>query len=266
MSVRVAAFAAVLLLSACGLSEAAPTGPDVPLPPAGAAFDYQIGGGYQPAPGVEVVSRDHEDTPVPGLYTICYVNAFQSQPGAESDWDHDLILRDTDGDPVMDGDWGEALLDVGDPDKRERIAAVVGGWIDGCAAKGFQAVEPDNYDSFTRSQGLLDADDAQAFIRLLSARAHAAGLAIGQKNASELSVNRVANGLDFAIAEECGEQDICDEFTPFFDNLVIVVEYTRAGLDNACAKWGNRLSVVQRDLDVLPADEAEYLRRTCDDL
>ncbi|MFD9891439.1 endo alpha-1,4 polygalactosaminidase [Amycolatopsis sp. NPDC059027] len=232
-------------------------------PPAGAGFDYQIGGAYQPPSGVGVVSRDHDAAPAPGLYNICYVNTFQAQRGAEGSWDPDLLLRDANGTVVVDKDWNEALLDVRTDAKRQRIAAKVDGWIDQCAAKGYQAVEPDNYDSFTRSQNLLSADDAQAYIRLLSAHAHSKGLAIAQKNTSELSDRRQQNGLDFAVAEECGEQNNCGEYTPAFGNHVIVIEYTGQGLANACDKWAGSLSVVRRDRDVSPQGSAKYVRETC---
>ncbi|MFE5602127.1 endo alpha-1,4 polygalactosaminidase [Streptomyces coelicoflavus] len=232
-------------------------------PPAHAGFDYQIGGAYNPPAGVEVVSRDHSASPAPGLYNICYVNAFQAQPGAEGDWDDDLLLRDADGDVVYDTGWGEAFLDIRTADKRERIAEKVGTWIDGCADKGFQAVEPDNYDSYTRAGDLLDAADAQGLIRLLAERAHSDGLAIGQKNTVELAPNREENGLDFAVAEECGEWDECGDYTAEFGDRVIVVEYTAEGLSKACAGFGDELSIVRRDLDVSPAGSSGYVRETC---
>ncbi|MBQ0886099.1 endo alpha-1,4 polygalactosaminidase [Streptomyces sp. RM72] len=232
-------------------------------PPAHAGFDYQIGGAYTPPAGVEVVSRDHTASPAPGLYNICYVNAFQAQPGAEQDWDDDLLLRDANGDVVYDTDWGEAFLDIRTADKRERVAEKVGTWIDGCADKGFQAVEPDNYDSYTRAGDLLDAADAQGLIKLLAERAHADGLAIGQKNTVELAPNREANGLDFAVAEECGEWDECGDYTEAFGDRVIVIEYTANGLSKACAGFGDALSIVRRDLDVSPKGSSGYVRETC---
>ncbi|MEU3459391.1 endo alpha-1,4 polygalactosaminidase [Streptomyces sp. NPDC006733] len=239
------------------------TGGAVALPPAHAGFDYQIGGAYPPPEGVRVVVRDREAAPAAGVYTICYVNAFQAQPGAEGEWDADLLLRSADRSVVVDRDWNEALLDLSTADKRQRVAAKVGGWIDGCAAKGFRAIEPDNFDSYTRSQGLLTEDDAQAFVRLLSAHAHARGLAIGQKNTAELAAARVSNGLDFAVAEECGALDECAEYTAAFGSEVLVIEYTEQGLAKACAGWGGRLSVVRRDRDVTAAGGGGYLRQTC---
>lgn len=232
-------------------------------PPAHAKFDYQIGGGYAPPSGVTVVSRDHGDQPAPGLYNICYVNAFQAQPGTESEWG-DLLLRDAAGNIVYDEDWGEAFLDIRTAAKRQRIADRVNGWVDDCAAKGFQAVEPDNYDSYDRApDNLLTAAQAQAHIRLLSAHAHQAGLAIAQKNTVELAPNRVANGLDFAVAEECGFWEECGDYVDAFGNNVIVIEYDEEGMSLACDEWGDRLSIVMRDVDVSTPDSSGYVYQTC---
>ncbi|MEU1041917.1 endo alpha-1,4 polygalactosaminidase [Streptomyces sp. NPDC005551] len=241
---------------------AQPTRAGVRLPPPGAGFDYQIGGAYPPPAGVRVVSRDRSSPPAPGLYNVCYVNAFQAQPAERRSWPADLLLRDADGKVVMDRDWNEALLDIGTPAKRKRVAARVNRWIDGCAAKGFDAVEPDNYDSYTRSRHLLTADDAVAFAGLLSAHAHARHLAIGQKNTVELAGRRSRAGLDFAVAEECGEYDECGAYAKAFRDRVLVIEYTDRGLRKARAHFGGRLSIVRRDVLVSTPGDADYVRRT----
>ncbi|MHB9857305.1 endo alpha-1,4 polygalactosaminidase [Streptomyces sp. YIM S03343] len=240
-------------------SSAAPTG--VRLPPKHAGFDYQIGGAYTPPAGVRIVSRDRSSSPAPGLYNICYVNAFQAQPEERASWPADLLLRDADGDVVIDEDWNEPLLDIRTPAKRARVAERVNHWIDGCAAKGFDAIEPDNYDSYTRSQDLLTADDATAFITLLSRHAHSRRLAIGQKNTSELAGQRRRAGLDFAVAEECGEYDECGVYAKAFDDRVLVIEYTDSGLSKALKSYGNRLSIVRRDVDVSTPGSGEYVRK-----
>ncbi|WP_378053769.1 endo alpha-1,4 polygalactosaminidase [Actinophytocola glycyrrhizae] len=253
---------AVALLGAC---TAAPGEEEaIPLPPPHAAWDYQIGGAYDPPDGVEVVGRDHGDDPAAGLYNICYVNAFQAQPGAEDEWG-DLLLRDADGDVVYDEDWGEAVLDTSTGARRAGIAAKVNAWVDECADKGFQAVEPDNYDSFTRvPDELLSAGDNQALIRLLSAHAHNRGLAIAQKNTAELAGARETNGLDFAVVEECGHHDgECGRYTEAFGDHVVIVEYTTDGLDRACAGWADELSIVLRDVDVSAPDDEGYVYGTC---
>lgn len=242
-------------------SASRPAPATVRLPPLHADFDYQIGGAYPRPPHVRIVSRDRTAAPAPGLYNICYVNAFQAQPDERASWPADLLLRDADGEAVVDEDWGEALLDIGTAAKRERVAARVGRWIDGCAAKGFDAVEPDNYDSYTRSRHLLTANDATAFIALLSRHAHARHLAIAQKNTVELAGLRKRTGLDFAIAEECAEYDECGEYARAFADRVIVIEYSDSGLRKARSGFAGRLSIVRRDLDVSTPGSTGYVRK-----
>jgi hypothetical protein len=257
---RVLPLVGALVVALLATSDAAAA---VNLPPAHAKFDYQIGSAYTPPSGVRVVSRDHGDQPAAGLYNICYVNAFQAQPDTESEWG-DLLLRDANGAIVYDEDWGEAMLDIRTADKRQRIANKVDGWIDDCARKGFQAVEPDNYDSYTRAPSrLLTASQAQAFIKLLSAHAHSVGMAIAQKNTVELAGNRVANGLDFAVAEECADWDECGDYVDAFGNNVIVIEYSASGLRAACSGWGSTLSIVRRDVDVSAPGSGGYVYQTC---
>ncbi|MEU0132880.1 endo alpha-1,4 polygalactosaminidase [Streptomyces sp. NPDC006296] len=230
-------------------------------PPAHADFDYQIGEPYTPPAGVEVVSRDHTASPAAGLYSICYVNAFQAQPGAESEWG-DLLLRDAAGEIVYDEGWGEAILDIRTAAKRQRIAAKVNSWIDSCATKGFRAVEPDNLDTFARTD-LISEAQAKTFVRLLADHAHEKGLAIAQKNTSEFSLDRDETGLDFAVAEECGEWDECGDYTEGFGDDVIVIEYQEQAFRETCAEFGSRLSVVLRDVDVSAPGDGGYVRKTC---
>lgn len=259
----IAAAAALAGLLLASMSGRAPGSAAVTLPPAGGGFDYQIGGAYSPPPGVRVVTRDRRAAPAPGLYSICYVNAFQVQPDEQGQWPDDLVLRDAHGEPVIDEDWGEALLDLRTPELRQRVADKVNGWIDGCAGAGFQAVEPDNYDSYSRSKGLLTAVHAKEYLKLLSAHAHGKNLAIGQKNTVELAGDRQAVGLDFAVAEECGQYDECGAYVDAFGNNVIVIEYTDKGLEVACRGFGGRLSIVRRDAAVSTPDSSTYIHKTC---
>src|SRR4051812_13878225 len=78
------------------------------LPPAGARADYQLGGAYAPPAGVRVVTRDRAARPVPGDYSICYVNAFQTQDDERGWWrahHPSLLLRDARGHEVTDPGW-----------------------------------------------------------------------------------------------------------------------------------------------------------------
>ncbi|MEV7192410.1 endo alpha-1,4 polygalactosaminidase [Streptomyces sp. NPDC093510] len=237
-------------------------------PPVDAAFDYQLGGAYAPPSKVRAVSRDRSADPVPGRYNICYVNAFQAQPGMKAarwwEREHDaLLLRDDEGDKVVDEDWEEPLLDISTEKKRTALAGIVGKWIDGCAKAGFDAVEPDNLDSYERSDGLLTADDAAAFARLLAQRAHRQGLAIAQKNTTDLLDHRKRIGFDFAVTEECARYKECPDFASAYDGKVFDIEYVKKDFDTACRTWGKKLSVTLRDRDVRPAGEDGYVYRHC---
>lgn len=240
-------------------------GGDVVLPPANAGLDYQLGEPYAPPPDVDIVVRDRRAPPAGALYDVCYVNGYQTQPDEETFWldEHaDLILRDGDGAPVIDPDWDEMLLDITTPAKRGALASIVGDWIDGCAADGFEAVEIDNLDTYARSDGLITEDDAVAFMQLLSARAHAAGLAVAQKNGAEIVGRRDAMGTDFAVAEECNVYDECDVYVGAYGDAVLVVEYTEDAFQAGCAAFP-QLSIVLRDLDLTTPADPGYLRDGC---
>ncbi|GGU70731.1 hypothetical protein GCM10010211_40530 [Streptomyces albospinus] len=237
-------------------------------PAAHAVFDYQLGGAYPPGAHVRVVSRDRTQAPAPGRYNICYVNAFQAQPGAEAEgwWRRhhpDLLLHDRDGGLVIDEDWQEPLLDVSTAGRRNALLGVVGSWIDGCARDGFDAVEPDNLDSYERSEGLLTKEDATAFATLLTRRAHRNGLAVAQKNTTDLLPRHRGIGFDFAVTEECARYGECPAYATAYDNRVFDIEYDDKDFTTACRKWGGTLSVIRRDHDVTTPGTEGYVYRTC---
>ncbi len=148
---------------------------------------------------------------------------------------------------------GEFLLDTGRAGKRAALADIVGEWIDCCAVDGFDAVEFDNLDSWDRGHGLITKADNRTFARLLTARAHAAGLAAAQKNWAELSPRGPQIGFDLAVAEECGRWRECGSYAHAYDDRVYVVEYRDQDFARACERWGSRLSIVRRNLAVTPA-------------
>jgi hypothetical protein len=226
--------------------------------PTGTDVDYQLGGPRSAPAHVGIVVRDREAPPLTGRDNVCDVNGFQTQPGERALWRRhpDLVLRDH-GRPVVDEAWGEALLDVRTAAKRQRLAHIVGRWTRGCARAGYDAVEYDNLDSFTRSDGLISRRQAVAYARLLVRGAHRAGLAAGQKNLAGFDGTTI--GYDFAVAEECGRYDECGRYVRAFGDHVLVIEYRRADFRRTCDQYGDRLAVVLRDRDVSPAG----VRRFC---
>ena len=239
-------------------------------PPVHGRFDYQIGGAYPPDKSVRIVDRDWHDRPAVAVYSICYVNAFQTQPEADRWWRRHhphLLLRDH-GHVVGDPGWpGEYLLDTATARHRIAIAHILGSWINACERKGFAAVEPDNLDSYTRSHHLLTAADNFGLAKLLVARAHADGLAVAQKNTADQSRRgRTKTGFDFAIAEECQVYSECAAYRAAYGHHVIEVEYTdnaRHYFSDACRARGDAISVVLRDREVVPRGRPGYVEQWC---
>ena len=241
------------------------------LPPPGATFDYQLGGPYRPAPGTRIVTRDRSDPPVAGTYNICYVNAFQTQPQESSWWKThkpDLIVRDGSGRYIQDPGWpGEYLLDTSTADKRARLATIVGGWVDGCAGSGYQAVEADNLDSWTRSKGMLGRAGNVAFVKVLTTWVHRDRLAFGQKNTPELASQSRSLGFDFAVAEECHAYTECGAYTAVYGQRVLNVEYIdnggAAAFHRACKDDHTRMSMVLRDRNLTIPSDPNYVHQLC---
>jgi hypothetical protein len=265
-TVLAAIAAATVCLIGSPAAEAAVSPAAYTLPPVNAQFDYQIGGAYTPPTGVQVVSRDRTASPVAGLYNICYVNTFQVQPDEVTWWQQnhdDLLLKDANGDYVVDGDWDEILLDTSTAAKRSALASIMGTWFSGCATAGFQAIEPDNIDSYDRSDGLLTIGEAEDFLALLAPLAHGDGLAIAQKNTTDLGTAGQNAGLDFAISEECGRYSECSSYTDVYGAHLIDIEYTKAAFTKACNAIGASVSVVRRDVDVTAPGSGTYVYGAC---
>ncbi|HEX7302871.1 endo alpha-1,4 polygalactosaminidase [Lentzea sp.] len=250
---------------------APPTAQGVRLPPEKAVLDYQLGAAYPPPGGVTLVVRDSTAEPAPGLYSVCYVNGFQSQPGERDVWLTErahLVLKDSSGKPVNDPKWpDEFLLDTSTPAARGELAAIFGATVDRCAAKGFQAVEIDNLDSFLRSDGRLTADDNLAYAKALADRAHGKGLAIGQKNSAEQAARgRSEVGFDFAVTEECHRWSECSSYTGVYGTHVLDIEYTddlRGTFRDVCADPETPATTTLRDRLLVAAGGRDYAFDHC---
>jgi hypothetical protein len=239
--------------------------------PTKTGVDYQLGGSYAPPAGVGIVTRDSTHGPAPDLYSICYVNGFQTQGGDKSTWlkhHPTLVLRYKNHKPVYDAGWpDEMLLDTSTAAKRTSIARVIGSTIVSCGTKGFQAVEFDNLDSWTRSHHKLTKSDNIALATLLTARAHRSGLAAGQKNTTELgTTGRDRVGFDFAVAEECYRYDECASYTDVYGERVIDIEYTddlRGTFRQACADPSTPAMTILRDRDLTTPRSTQYVYSAC---
>jgi hypothetical protein len=273
-----------------------------PLPAGG--WDYQLAGRYPADDRVTIISSNagiSADPSQPALadqpvdtsrYNICYLNVFQTQPDDNQYWWDNypqLILADASNTAIEDTRWrDEFLFDISTEEKRAMLLSVQQRWLEYCRDAGFQAVEPDNIDSYERSDGLLGLEHALAYQQQFSAAAHALGLAVAQKNVvdwvSELApdgqVLATAAGFDFAIVEECQLTGECDALTAFYGaSGVLEVEYwydepdnssgvlveanSREHFDLACSARGSEVRIVLRNRDVRPSGSAGFVFDLC---
>jgi hypothetical protein len=159
---------------------------------------------------------------------IGYISA-----GSWEDWRPD---RDRFPPEVLGSDYegwpGERWLDVR---QIEKLAPIMLARLDLCAAKGFDAVEPDNMDIHRNETGFpLTYQDQLRYALWLAEEAHTRGLAIGVKNAPD-QVTDLLEHFDFAITEDCFFYGWCEEMKPFVvaGKPVFAAEYTDLGGDFA---------------------------------
>ena len=98
-------------------------------------------------------------------------------------------------------------LNVLKPIMRKRFAR--------CAAKGFDAVEPDNEDGYQNRTGFdISYGDQLRYDSWVSNAIHRLGMAAGLKN--DLGqVHRMLPYVDFEINEQCFQYDECNKLKPF---------------------------------------------------
>lgn len=188
-----------------------------------------------------------------GIRTLCYMDM-----GTWEEWRPDADAYPASVLGTAWDEWpGERYLDIRQLDV---LAPILEARLDLCAAKGFDAVEPDNIDTYGGGEAgtgfpLTEADQLR-FNRWLADAAHARGLAIGQKNAPELTSSLVGT-YDFAVTEDCVADGWCDAMILYLDagKAVFAIEYTDRTSERAfvaaCERNRNGVSLVlkHRELD-----------------
>jgi hypothetical protein len=95
------------------------------------------------------------------------------------------------------------------------VRAVMLSRLDLAANQSCDAVDPDNIDGYSNSNGLhLTQADSISYMQWLASEAHARGLAIGLKNGGEI-INQVLSAVQFAVNEQCVQYDECATWAPF---------------------------------------------------
>lgn len=186
------------------------------------------------------VARLHAE----GKRVICYFNA-----GGWEDWrpDQGDFPKSVIGEPL--DDWpGERWLDIRQVDL---LLPIMIARIEECAAKGFDAIDPDNLDGWQAGTGFaLEPAHTLTYLRALSEVAHSRGLAIGLKNAVEL-IPEAEPLVEFAVNEECLAYAECVAYEPMLaaGKAVFHVEYT-GRIADICARVPAGFSTVRKRVEL----------------
>ena len=149
----------------------------------------------------------------------------------------------------------ERYLNINAPSTLRIIEAMI---RQQCAAKGFDAVEPDIDDSYTDSTGFRITEvQNERYDKTLGGYAHSLGLAWGQKNGDQDPAfsKALEPTTDFLLDEECNFYQTCDIVAPPYlkaRKLVLDAEYTD--------DWGGNVAADLRKF--CAADRARHIDGT----
>ncbi len=230
--------------------------------PTGTDVDYQLGGAVDRPDHVGIIARDRTEEPAQGRYNICYVNGFQTQPDAKKFWRaREGLLLHRKGRLVVDGQWGEWLLDVRTKAKRKRLARIVGAVDRGVRRRRLRrgrARQP----RLLHPQPPPHRAPAGTGLRPPARATCPPGRpARGPEEPAGFDGTRI--GFDFAVSEECARYDECGRYVEHFGDQVVMIEYRDGDFREACRDFGATHAIVRRDLDLTPVVRAGLLLTCC---
>ena len=155
-----------------------------------------------------------------GKKVICYFSA-----GSYEDWRPDInkFPPATLGNN-LNGWPGERFVDIRD----STVVSIMKNRTNLASQKGCDGVDPDNVDLYATDSGFpITSSNVVTFLNTLATHAHNLNLSIGLKNAGSI-VSSTANFLDFAVIEECVQNNECNQYSLFVNKskAVFAVEYT----------------------------------------
>jgi hypothetical protein len=171
-----------------------------------------------------------------GIKVVCYMDAGTYEPGRPDSADFPASLKGA----AVEGWPGELWLDVRPSGPNyAKLQALMLARFELCRSKGFDAVEPDNLDSYQNHPGFAtSAAEQLAYDQWLATSAHALGLAVFQKNDLDQS-GELEPFFDGILDEECNQYSECDALQPYVTagKPAWNAEYTEDGAttDSFCA-------------------------------
>jgi len=178
-----------------------------------------------------------------GRAVTCYIDtAYEPDRPDSSSFTSAVLGNGIDGWP------GQKWVDI----RSSVVRNIMTSRIAQAAAKGCDAVEMDDVDSYTNNPGFpLTAADQLDFNTFLATTAHANDLGIALKNDLD-QVKDLAANFDFAINEQCFQYDECTDLNTFITQgkAVFGVEYELATSAFCSEANADQFSWLKKDLDL----------------
>jgi len=167
-----------------------------------------------------------------GRKVICYFSAGSWESYRSDAADFPMAVK---GDPLDPPFADELWLDI----RSTVVRDIMKKRLDLAVTKKCDAVEPDNVDGYSNSNGFgLTAANQIDFNKFIATEAHARGLSVGLKNDVE-QLAQLVDSFDWALNEECFTYAECGAYGPTFiqaGKAVFHAEYVNAGkLAAVCA-------------------------------
>ena len=200
-----------------------------------------------------------------GAIAVCYVDVGSLEQGRP---DYSSFPTAVVG-PVVQGWPGENWLLVTAANQPTILPLMQARFQSWCAAKGFDAIEPDNLDGWTNITQISEADNL-AYDLAIGKMAHDMGLSIGLKNLmTDLDASQYPQFLaqfDWALNEQCYQYSECGAYTAAGSFIpagkaVFDVEYSTSPdcSDATAAHMNAQLT----DLDLVGATDSGYTYTPC---
>jgi hypothetical protein len=215
------------LIFALGLAVAVPSHAEIWRPRPSDTFQWILQGAVTPRAAATVYDIDGFDNSAAVVaklhaankHVVCYIDV-----GTWENWRPDAgnfpkwVLGLPNGWP------GERYLDIR---QLSVLKPIMTARLKMCQTKGFDALEPDNMDSYQAKTGFpLTARDELTYVDWLIGKAHGLGLSIGEKN-DPSQVGSLEPKMDWALLEECFYDQYCGAFRAYVadDKAVFDTEY-----------------------------------------
>jgi hypothetical protein len=147
-----------------------------------------------------------------GVKVVCYMDAGTYEPGRPDSSTFPTSLKGK----AVQGWPGEFWVDVrAAGPNHAALQAIMAARFKVCHDKGFDAVEPDNLDSYENDPGFATtAADQLAYNEWIATTVHGLGLAVFQKNDLD-QVVALQPSFDGILDEECNKYSECSSLAPY---------------------------------------------------